>query len=55
MISIIYGDQMDDVERSENYIQQLADESNRLSGNKHLEVGKEIRIYVLAHNTSDTM
>ena len=55
MISIIYGDQMDDVERSENYIQQLADESNRLSGNKHLEVGKEIRIYVLAHNTSHTM
>ena len=41
MISIIYGDQMDDVERSENYIRRLIDASNHLSGNKHIEVGEE--------------
>ena len=54
MISIIYGDQMDDVERSENYIRQLADTSNRLSGNKHLPrkhgiFGKWFKILFLLH------
>ena len=46
---------MDDVERSENYIRQLVDVSDRLSGNYHLKVGKDIRTYVLAYNTNHTM